>query len=408
MSDRGCVDRSPIMPVLFLSSFNKDSLQKKITVAAFLLMVSLRMLGQHDSAHLQWLANIPKQFERTQVPAALNYKVEDVIFNSRETGLTYGGTLTIPRHVKPFKTVILLSGTGAQDRDYTAYSHKFYWILANYLSEHGIATLRLDDRGKGLTTGNFDSATTHDLALDVKAAVEYLHTRADIDRKRIGLLGHSEGGIIAPMVYNMPGTGISFLVLLAPPVVGLRAVNAYQEALYLHKEYPVDSVANARLELHDMIVSQLPQSAKSGEDLLHLIQSCTDQFCRIKSPEILNALRIQPDPNVVRSLWRTYRGFMSPWWQFILSYQPETDLLKVKCPVYAIFGTNDLQVPPNEDAALLSRLLPDPAQVKVELAPGINHFMQPAKTGEEEAYFYSNVTFDPGLMQKIANWIHAH
>jgi len=157
------------------------------------------------------------------------YKEEEVVYENKEAGITLAGTLTLPRQECPFPAVLLISGSGPQDRNETLLGHRPFLVLADYLTRRGIAVLRVDDRGVGESTGNISQATSEDFATDVLAGIEYLKNRKEINPMQIGLIGHSEGGFIAPMV-AVQSPDVAFIVLMAG--TGLTG----EEILYLQGE----------------------------------------------------------------------------------------------------------------------------------------------------------------------------
>lgn len=387
------------------------------SIFALLILITVKAAAQQsegqpafsaiDSARIKWAQSIPPQLKRTQVPAPpYHYVSEDGVFVGKETGLTYGFTLTKPVDVEHFPTVILIDGTGPEDRDYTAYYHKYFWVLADYLSSHGIAVLRMDDRGVGMSTGNYASSTTMDFAKDMHAAVSWLRTRKDIDPGNIGLVGHSEGGIIAPMTYAMEPVSIRFMVLLAPPVVGLRAINRFQSSMSFRHAWKTDSLAQAQMRLHESIVSKIPAPAHDSASLQQVLVTALTAFCKTETPQTLQQLMVHNDQSGLWSLTRSYQGFLSPWWLYILSYDPLTDICKIKCPVLGLFGDKDLQVPPVADYELLKATLPANALNTVSLLPDVNHFMQPQKEGTSIEYGFNETTIAPVVLEQVTAWIN--
>lgn len=319
-----------------------------------------------------------------------------------QTGLTYGATLTKPIGVKSFPTVVLISGTGSQDRDYTAAGHKFFWVLADYLSNHGVAVLRVDDRSSGQTTGIFTQSTTQDLAKDALSAVDWLNTRTDIDHNRIGFIGHSEGGIIAPMAAGMAPKKINFMVLIGAPAVGLHRINYFQTEKAYAQTYKPDSVLAAMMRLHQNIMRKIPDEAHNLTGINEVIKSALDTFYKKENPEMVK--RIIPDKNAYDRMFRSYHSFLSPWWQFVLAYNPVKDIAKLKCPVLAIYGNKDQQVPPEEDYALMKKNLHHKRQL-VLMMNDMNHFMQPDASGDPKGYEAIETTIEPELLEKITTWI---
>lgn len=362
-----------------------------------------------DTARAQYMEKAVKEHPRMQVPTPpYNYTVEDVTFTDAGTTLTYGATFTRPKGLASFPTVVLISGTSPSDRDYTGDGHKFFWVLADYLSNHGIAVLRIDDRGTAQTNGIYFTATTMDFAKDILAGVTYLHTRKDVDTARIGLVGHSEGGIIAPMTHNLAPGATKFTVLISPPIVGLRVINDYQSRAAFKRMYKdSDTLLAGRMRLHHYVVDNIPARAPTYDSLQKLLAWAVDTFYHTEDTALSRKLQVTPDAKGVETLNRSYKTFAKPWWLFILDYQPVTDIRKLQCPVLAIFGTKDTQVPPQPDYDLLKANLPANTYSEMLMIKDMNHFMQPDPgNGSYENYKQIPVTIMPEVLDKVATWIN--
>src|ERR1035437_2728136 len=202
---------------------------------------------------------LPLSFVRTNKPVELNrpqnpkkpypYKEEEVTVQNKDANVTLAGTFTYPEKGKNFPVVVLITGSGPQDRDEAILGHRPFLVLSDYLTRHGIAVLRCDDRGIAKSTGNFSSATTKDFATDALACVEYLKTRKEVDKKHIGLIGHSEGGIIAPMVANQT-KDVSFIVLMAGPGISGKKILELQSKLIAKAEGESDEEINKMTQLN--------------------------------------------------------------------------------------------------------------------------------------------------------------
>jgi pimeloyl-ACP methyl ester carboxylesterase len=390
-----------------LSANYKALLRLNCFLTIIILFLCLTTKAQYppaDSSRASWVKQLKQK--RTQIPTPpYHYVIENVCFNNN--GLTYGATLTKPTGLKSFPTVVLINGTSPQDRDYTCSNHKYFWVLADYLSNHGIAVLRMDDRGMGESTGNYYMATTRDFATDILAGVQWLHTRKDIDTARIGLIGHSEGGIIAPMTYTMSPGSTKFLVLICGPIVGLRYINRFQSRQQFEKTYKSDTLVAAKMRLHGYIVDNIPAHAHDTGEMHQLLRHAADTFYATESPVISEKLRIKNNENTVVDLNRSYKAFLKPWWQYILDYNPLTDIHQLQCPVLGIFGEKDQQVPPVEDYNLLKANLPPNRFSEVIMMKNMSHFMQPdTADGSWDNYEKIETTIMPELLDKIANWIN--
>lgn len=324
----------------------------------------------------------PKRPQEPQPP--LPYKSEEVIFPSAGGNVRLAGTLTLPAGKPPFAAAILLSGSGPQDRDESIMGHKPFLVLSDHLTRQGIAVLRYDDRGFGKSTGQFAAATSQDFAVDAEAALEFLKQRPEIDPRRIGLIGHSEGGIVAPMVAARRAE-TAFVVLLAGTgVTGEQVMLSQAEAMAKAAGAPPQAIE---------------QNAAMQKRIFALMKEESDpQKLAEKLAGVLPA-GPQGDAQI--------RQLTSPWFRFFLTYDPALALEKTKCPVLALNGELDLQVvsalnlPPIE-AALRKGGNKD---VRIERLPGLNHLFQPAKTGLVNEYAQIEETMSPKVLDLIANWI---
>lgn len=306
------------------------------------------------------------------------YVEEEVVVANGDVRLA--GTLTLPRSEPPFPAVVLISGSGAQDRDETVFGHKPFHVLADYLTRRGIAVLRVDDRGTGQSTGSLASVTTEDLAGDTLAAVKFLRARKDI--ARIGLIGHSEGGVIAPMVANR-SKDVAFLVLVAAPgLPGDQIIMRQTEALV--------AANGASREVVALALSQQRQ-------ILDLVMKTKDDaVLRAKLQELLGK---QMPAEVLDA---QVKALASPWYRWMLAYDPRPALRKVRVPVLAINGEKDIQVAAKENLAAIAEAAPD---AKIVELPGLNHLLQTAATGVVSEYATIEETMAPVALETIAEWI---
>ena len=330
------------------------------------------------------------------------YDEEEVSYENKGGGVKLAGTLTLPRTKGPFPVVVLITGSGPQNRDEELLGHKPFLVLADHLTRGGIAVLRVDDRGVGGSTGSVPSSTSEDFAGDVLAGIEFLKTRTEINSNQIGLIGHSEGGLIAPMVAAR-STDVAFIVLMAGP--GLRG----EEILYLQGELiakasgvPDKAIASNRAaqqaifgvlkEEHDNAVAE----KRIRENFLKITAEMSDEQKRVSRIEATLAAQL--------------KMVLTPWFRYFLTYDPKQALMKVSCPVLAINGEKDLQVPPDENLRVIEQTLaaaknPDYKVVKL---PGLNHLFQTCKTGTLTEYASIQETMSPVALDVISDWILKH
>ncbi len=326
------------------------------------------------------------------------YREEEVQFENKKAGVRIAGTLTLPPGKPPFPAVILITGSGPQDRDETVAGHRPFLIIADYLTRRGIACLRTDDRGVGGSTGNLSESTSADLAEDVLAAIEFLKTREEIDHRSIGLIGHSEGGIIAPMVAAR-SSDVAFLVLLAAPGLRGEQIVLLQSELIAKSmgEFPEGIKRSLQLTRR---LFQIVKRQKDDEAAQREIQQAVAAFAESLNEEERKELEQSATPKQLQQL-------TTPWFRFFLTYDPRFTLHKVRCPVLALYGEKDLQVPPKENAPAVYESLKAGGnkQVTVKVFTGLNHLFQHCQTGSPVEYARIEETFAPEVLKTIGDWI---
>ena len=351
----------------------------------------------------------PKDQVRPQTPKApYGYFSEDVEYDNADKNLHYGATFTRPNGNGKYPAVIIITGSGIQDRDGTLFGHKLYWVLADYLTKNGIAVLRVDDRGAGKSSEGKNVATSYDFSYDVESSLNYLETRPDINNKHIGLIGHSEGGIIAPMVAARR-KDISFIVLWGAPAIGGARIQT-EQITDAYKSQGIDTTAlDAFKNLNLNILEQFNSSANT-DTLDHHIVTIFNQWKSDQNQKVLSALWpngiIQPD-----ALFGNYnRLYTSAWWRFFISYDPAKDLSKVKCPVLAINGSKDVQVRAQPNLTRIKKILTQNGDKDVEIKEltGLNHLLQTATTGDVSEYQKISETMSPEALNIICSWIKIH
>ncbi|MDN5211170.1 alpha/beta fold hydrolase [Fulvivirgaceae bacterium BMA12] len=339
--------------------------------------------------------------ERPQEPKPpFDYQVEAVNFQNQKVGHSLAGTLTIPDTLGQYPAVVLISGSGPQNRDEEINGHKPFWVIADYLTRRGMAVLRYDDRGIGQSTGSFQEATTFDFANDVSAAVAYLKSRKDIKKQKIGLIGHSEGGMIAPVVAATDKT-IDFIVLLAGVGTTGREVYEAQTVLIANaKGIPpafVQKTSNDIKVIIDAVVNY-----ENPEESAEVISDFINSELDLLPPEHVKSIggreaKIKENLSIYNNKWmRTF-----------LRFNPADYLVQVKCPVLALNGTLDLQVPYDENLEAIKNALEAGGNKHYKVIPmeGLNHLFQHAKKGLPKEYGNITETFAPEALTIIGDWI---
>jgi pimeloyl-ACP methyl ester carboxylesterase len=342
-----------------------------------------------------------KALVRPQEPVEpFPYKVEEVLFENTIDKIKLAGTLTIPSGLRASPAVVLISGSGPQNRDEEVFGHKPFLVLADHLTREGIAVLRFDDRGVAKSEGNFAEATSVDFARDVKAAIEFLKTREEINHKQIGLIGHSEGGIIAPIVAS-ESPDVAFIVLLAGTGIRGSELLLMQQQLigraYGSSEEELKQAAFINMELFEII----PRIHDTEELKKALSISLKDNLKNIPQP--MKPQGISDDEFVAMQI----RQLVSPWMRFFLAHDPAPVLRKVKCPVLAVNGEKDLQVPPRENLSAIEKALSEGGNTNITVVElsGLNHLFQECETGSPAEYAEIEQTFSPLALEEISKWI---
>lgn len=342
----------------------------------------------------------PAEVRRPQEPKKpYPYEEEEVAYENKEAAVKLAGTLTIPRQEGPFPAILLISGSGPQDRNETILGHHPFLVLADYLTRCGMAVLRVDDRGVGKSSGDFTQATSEDFASDVLAGVEYLKSRKEIDPKKIGLIGHSEGGIIAPMV-AVQSSDIAFIILMAGTGLTGEEILYLQAALIARVEGASDEAIAKNLSLQKQMFTVLKEEsddAVAEKRLRTIFENAISQLeLSEKEKEIAEA-------NTKAEIQRV----LSPWFRYFLTYDPRPTLIKVKCPVLAINGEKDLQVPPKENLAAIEEALKAGGNKNytIKELSGLNHLFQTAETGSISEYAKIEETISPTALKIMSDWI---
>jgi uncharacterized protein len=339
------------------------------------------------------------EVRRPQTPKKpFPYKEEDVtVENKQAKDVKLAGTLSIPSGKGPFPAAILITGSGPQDRDETLLSHKPFAVIADHLTRNGIAVLRFDDRGVAKSTGKFAEATSADFATDVTACFEYLKTRAEIDTKKIGLIGHSEGGLVAPMV-AATNADVGFIVLLAGPGVPGSEIILEQADLIGKAMGESAALLKSAREMNLKLFDALKKKAEEKE-LLKLIEDGLKEL-----PEELKKSIKDSD---IEALKVAVKQFTSPWFRYFLEFDPRPTLMKVKCPVLALNGELDLQVPPKQSFPEIEKALKAGGNKNYKLRefPKLNHLFQKSETGAPSEYAKIEETFSVDALNEISSWI---
>ena len=335
-------------------------------------------------------------------PSPPPYKEEEVSIQTPAVKL--GGTLTLPPGAGPFPAVVLITGSGAENRDEEVFGFKIFRLVADHLTRHGIAVLRCDDRGVGASSGSTAQSTSLDFADDALAQVAYLRTRPEIDKAHVGLLGHSEGGLIAPIAATR-SADVAFIILMSGPgLTGAEIMLAQSETVGR-----AAGMTDDQIKKNQALQRQLFEAARTGTGwdeataaVKAVIKAAIDAL-----PETQRQAIKDPDAIIQRQTDAQLASVKSPWMKFFLDFDPATALAKVRCPVLVTFGERDVQVPtaPNRAAMEKAFAASKFTRYRIEVFPRANHLYQDAPTGAVAEYATLKKEFVPGFLDLLVSWI---
>lgn len=330
----------------------------------------------------------------------LPYISEEVtISDNSQNKVSLSGTLTLPDSTGIFPAIILIAGSGPNDRDETIFGHKPFYVISDYLTRNGFAVLRYDKRGVGKSTGDYSKATISDFVTDASNALEYLKSRKEIDSSKIGMLGHSEGGIIAPMVASK-SSDVKFLVLLAAPgTKGIEIVLDQNENSLKHQGIEPETINRLQLTNREIFESLLVWSGSENDRT-----ALRDRLSYLwEQLPILIKLKLEKEPY----LRAQFNAMITPGYRSFLATDPKDYLSLVSCPVLAINGENDVQVPALKNLEAIKHHIQKGGNYKVETKsyPMLNHLFQESITGQPDEYAKIDQTISPQILSDITNWI---
>lgn len=373
---------------------------KKLTplqIAAIILSIAAFIFFLDKSVLSKKTVNLRPQEPKPPFP----YYQEEITFENPKAGIKLAGTLTLPAREGNFPAVILISGGGPNDRNVESMGHKPFLVIADHLTRNGIAVLRFDDRGVKQSEGDYQSATSADFADDVESAIHFLKVRREINPDQIGLAGQSEGGMIAPMVAAR-STDVAFIIMLAGPGMPCDSSILLQMAAFQRvRKYPEARIQQAQIVFAGAlnIVKQSTDRVILREQLKQYINANLDSVSAFTSDSA----------SLTQSRTVVINNFSSAWTQYLVKYDPTAALEKVKCPILALNGEKDYQVPPKEHFKGIKQATRKGRNKNVKLVeiPGLNHLFQKCKTGGPEEYNRTTETFSPLALKEMTNWIRA-
>jgi uncharacterized protein len=331
-------------------------------------------------------------------------------FNEEELNIQNGdfnlaGTLVTPKTNQSVPAVVLVTGSGPQNRDEEIYGFKIFENISTHLVNNGIAVLRYDDRGFGDSGGDFKNATTKDFAGDARAAVNYLRKNSGINISAIGVLGHSEGGAIASMLAANPQNNLDFIVMMAGPAMQGDAL-LYAQSELINK---ASGVSETEIKKQHDLQTEIFKTIRSGnnwDNLENIIRTTISEKINAMPTEQANQI---PDTKayIEQMTSAQIQSVQSPWMRFFIDYDPANDLSKINIPVFALYGAKDLQVPAGQNAERLEQIFARAGKDNLTLVtfPDANHLFQRAETGNISEYPLLKKEFVTGFMDKISSWI---
>ena len=350
--------------------------------------------GEFEQRGMKFPLNLEKgkketQQARPQDPQPpFNYRVEEVTFVNGKEGNTLTGVMTIPSDDGPFPALVLVSGSGQQNRDEELMNHRPFWVIADYCARHGIVVLRYDDRGIGGSTGEVENATSMDFSYDAEAAFDFLRNQKNINASQVGILGHSEGGIINFMV-SARRPEVAFLVSLAGPAVNGIEVLKEQQAAILRAsgmtEEAVQFSSNTNMQLFDII--EASSNREEADSLLRRL---------VKGWGYNEELADQ-----------TVSELTMPWMYYFMKYDPKEAIVKTTCPALLLNGSKDLQVLATQNLPAYERIIAEYGKTNLTLCelPDLNHLFQHCDSGSPNEYYTIDETISPEVLERIVEFV---
>ncbi len=388
--------------------FERDSLL--ITIEAMNMTYKGRVYGSIDSVngvYTQSGRSMPlslfpkpeyKTVERVQkIKPPFPYYSVDTVFRNEPAGVTLAGTVTAPDTLGKYPAVILVTGSGPQNRDEELVGHKPFLVIADWLARNRIVTLRYDDRGFAKSTGNFKTATTLDFAADASAAIDYLRTLPFVDTSKVGLIGHSEGGLIAPIAATK-NSGIKFIISLAGPGVNGKEIILKQSYLLAAAEGEDTTDLSTLIELSKTCIDAvLADPAMAAKNIDSAYKAFFNRFPAEEKERLMKKEQFDK-----RGLF----SFTTPWFIQFLTLEPVPYYEKLRVPVLGLWGSKDLQVPPTQSLPpIKAALAKTGVRHELEVIESLNHLFQRVKTGGISEYATTEITIEQEVLERLVKFI---
>ncbi len=348
------------------------------------------------------------ELNRPQTPKGpYSYNSEDILFYNENKSIEYGATITTPRDDKQHPALILISGSGPQNRDEELFQHKPFAVVADHLTKQGYVVLRVDDRGTGKTTGDRSKATSEDFADDVMAALEYLKKRKEVDRKKIGLYGHSEGGLIAQLVASR-SKDIDFIVLMAAPGVQVIQAMAEQNAALMKTMRLSEEQANQYAELYTTIMNGITTATDRDIAERRVNKALTDWIAATDETTVQATTGITDEDSKKKFAYEFVKLYDNKWMMYFMKYDPKPVLEKVNCKVLALNGDKDIQVLSRTNLEGINKALTNSKSKVQEVreVEGVNHLFQECNTCTVQEYGQLEQTIKPEVLDIVTTWLN--
>lgn len=344
--------------------------------------------------------SIEPVINRPQTPKEpLSYISKEVTINNNSSNISLSATLTVPNSTGLFPAIVLIAGSGPNDRDETFFGHKPFFVISGYLTRNGFAVLRYDKRGVRKSTGEYSKATINDFLSDAKCAFEFLKNCEEIDSSKIGLIGHSEGGIIASMVAS-ENNDVKYLILMAAPgTKGIEIVLDQNENSMRYQGFEPETIDKIQVTNKEIFHSLLEWTGSENDRT-----ALSDKLSYLwQQLPILIKLKVEKEPY----LRTQFNAMITPGYRSFLATNPEDYLSNISCPVLSINGENDVQVPAIKNLEAIKRLIQTSGNYKIEtkLYPELNHLFQKSITGQPDEYVTIEQSFSPQVLSDITNWL---
>jgi uncharacterized protein len=349
-------------------------------------------------------ANAQSNSNRPQTPQPpYTYNVDSVEYDNSDKSVHLGATFTYPKSGGPFITLLMITGSGLQDRDETIFNHHPFAVIADHLTKKGYAVLRVDDRNMGKSKGDIKNATSADFANDVLAGFNYLLQRKEVNKNKIGLIGHSEGGLIAPLVYTKEPR-VAFIISLAGSGISGKEIAFKQTEMV--KKFMSDDAYQALYSLNKKTLQIIYDNASTPDSItLDKIKTSFEDWKKSTPDSILKSMHFD---QVTTKIYLTQiKKQLVPWTKYFLVTDPAQFWEKVKCPVLALNGEKDIQVDPSENIPAITKALQQAGNknVTTKVFPGLNHLFQHCTKCTIQEYGELEETFSPEVLDTIGKWL---